>query len=116
MFSYCTNLTKAPDILPATTLAEECYLDMFAGCRNLTTAPDLPAPMLATKCYYAMFVGCYSLNYVKCLATDISATDCVTGWIGWVPHDGTFVKAPVMNDWPTGYNGIPEGWTVLDAE
>ena len=116
MFSYCTNLTKAPDILPATTLAEECYLNMFSGCQNLTTAPDLPAPMLATKCYYAMFVGCNSLNYVKCLATDISATDCVTGWLSWVPHDGTFVKAPGMNDWPTGYSGIPEGWTVLDAE
>lgn len=25
---------------------------------------------------------------------------------------GTFVKAASMNDWTTGENGIPEGWTV----
>lgn len=57
-----------------------------------------------------------TINYVKCLATDISATDCVTGWLDWAASNGTFVKAPGMNDWPTGPGGIPEGWTVLDAE
>ena len=116
MFSGCTNLTKAPDILPATTLAEECYSVMFIGCSNLTAAPELPSPKLVERCYWGMFSHCYKINYVKCLATDISATDCVTGWFNWAAHDGTFVKAPGMNDWPTGYSGIPEGWTVLDAE
>ena len=28
---------------------------------------------------------------------------------------GTFVKAANMNDWATGNNGIPSGWTIIDA-
>ena len=50
MFSNCTSLTSAPS-LPATTLADYCYEDMFYGCTSLTTAPSLPATTLATNCY-----------------------------------------------------------------
>jgi hypothetical protein len=32
-----------------------------------------------------------------------------------VAPNGTFVKNPSMNGWPTGINGIPEGWTVVNA-
>ena len=33
--------------LPATTLANSCYLNMFYKCTSLTTAPELPATTLA---------------------------------------------------------------------
>ena len=115
MFNGCTGLTTAPE-LPATTLAEFCYFSMFNGCTGLTTAPDLPATNLAQYCYYHMFYGCTQLNYVKCLATDIGAASCVSNWLFNVASTGTFVKAPGMNDWPTGASGIPEGWTVNEAE
>ena len=69
MFSDCTSLTKAPD-LPATTLAEYCYYQMFYNCKSLTKAPELPATTLANKCYYLMFSGCESLT----TAPDLSAT------------------------------------------
>ena len=113
MFNRCTSLTTAPE-LPATTLAIYCYSSMFSGCTGLTTAPELPATTLADRCYYRMFSGCTNLNYVKCLATDISAGNCLSGWLNGVADSGTFVKAPGMSGWPTGSNGIPSGWSVVN--
>lgn len=114
MFSGCTSLTIAPE-LPATTLADACYNHMFNGCTSLTTAPELPAPTLVQSCYGFMFSGCTKINYVKCLATDISAEYCVQNWLRDAPASGTFVKAASMNDWTTGIDGIPSGWTIQDA-
>ena len=115
MFSRCTGLTTAPE-LPATTLVSSCYSYMFYGCSSLTTAPELPATTLTERCYSQMFNVCSSLNYIKCLATNISASYCTSNWLANVASSGTFVKNPSMTSWPTGYNGIPNGWTVIDAE
>lgn len=114
MFQSCSGLTTAPE-LPATTLASHCYADMFTGCKNLTTAPELPAKTLANWCYANMFYDSIKLNYIKCLATDISADSAIRFWVNNVASTGTFVKDP-NTTWPTGSSGIPEGWTVLDAE
>ena len=114
MFSNCYFLTSAP-ALPATTLAYSCYMYMFNNCSSLTSAPVLPAATLAGQCYIYMFDGCSSLNYVKCLATDISAQNCVYNWLNGVSATGTFVKDASMQNWATGTNGIPSGWTVVDA-
>lgn len=118
MFSNCTSLTTAPSILPATTLASECYRAMFSQCTSLVKAPELPAMTLIEKCYHYMFNGCNSLKYIKCLATDISASSCTYEWTYGVysTTDGTFVKHQDMTGWTAGVNGIPEGWTVIDAE
>ena len=115
MFAGCTSLTTAPSVLPATTLASNCYSSMFYHCTSLTTAPELPATTLAKGCYASMFFGCTSLNYIKCLATDISASNYTNAWVNGVASSGTFVKNPNMSSWTTGYNGIPTGWTVQDA-
>ena len=143
MFYGCSSLTTAPE-LPASTLAQECCkqmfrgcsslttapssigtsastvgvsgcTDMFRGCTSLTTAPVLPATALEQRCYQNMFYDCSSLNCIKCLATDISATNCTYNWVFKVSATGTFVKNPNMTSWTTGYNGIPNGWTVQDA-
>ncbi len=60
MFHSCNGLIKAP-ALPATTLAEWCYGNMFYGCISLETAPELPATELADYCYDSMFKGCSDL-------------------------------------------------------
>ena len=60
LFRNCRNLTSAP-ILPATTLYAGCYENMFENCTSLTTAPVLPATTLASNCYSGMFKGCTSL-------------------------------------------------------
>ena len=61
MFCGCTSLTAAPK-LPAIELAENCYDTMFYNCTSLTSAPELPAKKLADRCYYEMFYGCTSLE------------------------------------------------------
>lgn len=113
MFSACRSLTTAPQ-LPATTLPEGCYHLMFQNCTSLTTAPDLPATSLTNSCYNGMFCGCTSVNYIKCLATSgISSNASTYSWVEGVASAGTFVKAENAN-WPTGVNGIPNGWVVED--
>lgn len=62
MFEGCTNLTSAPE-LPAMTLAMYCYQSIFENCTNLIKAPKvLPATTLAGACYQKMFSGCISLT------------------------------------------------------
>ena len=114
MFNGCSSLTAAPE-LPATTLAELCCWYMFYNCKSLTTAPELPATTLNSSCYREMFYGCSKLNHIKCMATNISASNCTSDWVNGVSSTGTFIKHPDMNNWTTGVNGIPSGWTVEDA-
>lgn len=92
------------------------FISLFNGC-DIRDASNLVLPVasLTEGCYKGMFYGNYNLNYVKCLATDISATDCTDDWLGYVSGTGTFVKHP-NTTWPTGTSGIPDGWTVIDAD
>lgn len=140
MFHNCTSLATAPD-LPATTLAPSCYeimffnctsltnppvmsaltlaykscSGMFYGCTSLKSAPELYATTLPEECYGGMFEDCTSLNYIKCLATSGINTNYSTWfWVNGVAANGTFVKASSAT-WPTGVDGIPSGWTVVDA-
>ena len=110
MFQGCTNLTTAPE-LPATTLVNNCYQQMFQGCTSLTAAPELPATTLAIYCYNAMFQGCTKLNSVTCFATNISKENATTNWLKDVAATGTFSMAEGMTGWSTGASGIPSGWT-----
>lgn len=115
MFRGCTSLTTAPE-LPSTTLVSWCYADMFQGCTGLASAPILPAPTLPNNsiCYANMFNGCANLNYAKCIAEgNISFTLETQNWLANVSPTGTFVKKAGVN-WPTGANGIPSGWTVIE--
>ncbi len=126
MFLFCTNLKTAPK-LPATVLGECCYHKMFAGCSNLTGSIVLPAKTLPYGagiglwgCYCDMFKDCSKLDNITCLATENligagSTSLPLNGWVYNVSPTGTFVKHPDAV-WPTGPSGIPEGWTVIDAD
>ena len=61
LFEGCKQLTSAPN-LPATELYDYCYNSMFKGCISLEKAPDLPATTLKQSCYSGMFQGCTSLK------------------------------------------------------
>lgn len=121
LFDSCGNIVGVSStFLPATTLADDCYSNMFNGCSSLTTAPELPATTLVSYCYNNMFNGCKKLNYIKMLATDISASGCLIFWVFNVSTTGTFVKNPAMTSLPVAtssntYAGIPYGWTVQNA-
>ena len=77
MFNGCENLTSAPE-LPATTLAAGCYSGMFANCFNLTSAPELPATTLAAGCYSGMFKDC-PLTATPDLPATTLADSCYSG-------------------------------------
>ena len=74
--------------------------------------PDLYADTLVEECYREMFLETRSLKYIKCRASNISANDCLTNWVQGVASNGRFVRRSETNIWPTGNNGIPNGWTV----
>ena len=61
LFADCKQLISAPE-LPATTLADNCYSAMFSECSSLISAPKLPATTLAAYCYCDMFNGCTNLT------------------------------------------------------
>ena len=115
MFSWCTKLTKAPQ-LPATTLAKGVYWYMFEKCA-ITEAPELLAEHLVAECYGDMFTGCTSLNYIKCMAIDgFGTSKCKENWVSGVASSGTFVKdsGVSVDTWSRGANGIPINWLVYD--
>ena len=87
---------------------------MFYGCTSLTTAPELPATTLVNSCYTQMFFGCTKLNYVKAMFTTRPGT-FTSNWLYNVSSTGTFVKNSAATWNLPGANGIPSGWTVQTA-
>ena len=116
MFSGCSNMTKVPSILPALVLADGCYSYMFYNCSKITKSPKLPSAHLVESCYNSMFYGCSMLNRIECLATSMYDNYCTSYWVRNAgTGTGTFIKATGSNIWTTGDNGIPVGWTIIDA-
>lgn len=114
LFYFSDELISAENLVLPSNATNFCYSYMFYNCRNLTTAPVLPAASLKNSSYANMFQGCSSLTYIKCLATDISASNCLKNWVDGVSATGTFVK-DANATWPSGANGIPNDWTVVNA-
>ena len=96
LFNYCNGIVDASKlILPATTLADSCYSNMFEGCYSLTTAPSvLPATTLADWCYRYMFRGCTSLVSVPSV---LPATTLASSCYGNMFEDcSSLVTAPEL--------------------
>ena len=78
---------------------------MFTKCTALTAAPALPATTLTNSCYNQMFYNCSKLASVTCKATDISAMNCLASWLYNAGTQATSPKLyvdPTMTD--TGWN------------
>ena len=119
MFAHCTSLTKViPGLLPATTLAADCYRGMFQNTR-FDTAPDLLATELVSECYRFMFSSCTKLKNIKCLATTHLGSGYTTNWVGNngtvnIPNttDCVFIRAATKPKWPNNAHGIPSNWKI----
>ena len=100
-------------VLPATTLKEGCYQDMFNGCKGIEKAPELPAPKLEKNCYQEMFYDCAKLNHVKCLASDITAEGSTKDWLGKAGTEATGEKVleTLVDMTPNSDDGVPASWT-----
>ena len=117
LFAGAENIVNDADrllVLPATTLQEGCYDNMFSGCKGIEKAPELPAPTLVKDCYREMFYDCAKLNSVKCLATDISAEGCTKDWLGKAGTEATGEKVvdTVVPMTLNSDDGVPVGWTT----
>lgn len=77
------------------------------------------------KSYFfkSLFEGCSNLSFIK-ISTNFHY-ETSEGYLGrtygenWVENvfpTGTFIKHPNMTSWSRGTSGIPEGWTVIDAD
>lgn len=109
-----TDLLDASDlVLPATTLAEECYRDMFKGCSKLKKAPFLPATTLADKCYDEMFSGCTSLQSVEVGFVNWWKQGDYQGWLKNVSDTGTFTCPAALDVSTRDEKHVPQGWTIV---
>ena len=114
MFQGCTSLTTAPE-LPATTLAQSCYGFMFSGCTALTTAPELPATTLANGCYGAMFNGCTALTTAPELPATTLAGGCYYEMFNGCTSLTTAPELPATTLAQSCYSEMFRGCTSLTA-
>ena len=105
MFSYCYTLKTVPE-LPATTLAQGCYDSMFYGCTGLTTAPALNATTLTESCYKEMFGRCTSLTTAPELPATTLALNCYNGMFAVCTSLTTAPELPATTLAPNCYNGM----------
>lgn len=78
LFQNCSRLAAAPE-LPATTLKEYCYYEMFSGCSGLRYAPTvLPSTTVPSHAYYGMFRDCttYLQSTPKMDAVTVATYGC----------------------------------------
>ena len=112
MFAHCTSLATVPaGLLPATTLAVDCYRGMFQDTA-LTSAPNLLAPTIVTTCYRFMFNKCKKLTMIRCHGTNPNTTD-LENWLKEASSSGTlYIKSGIT--WPTNSDsGVKNGWTTV---
>lgn len=87
LFRVCSSLKAVnPNLLPATTLAPHCYQTMFYGCLSLKESPLLPATTLAPYCYYTMFQSC-ALSTLPELPATTMAKHCYDTMFNYVYAD-----------------------------
>ena len=86
---------------------------MFNSCSSLTQAPELPATTLANFCYYNMFSNCTSLSSLKVAFT--AWGNQTTAWLNNVAATGTFECPQTLIDNTTERGGstVPESWTMV---
>ena len=100
--------------------ANAMFCKLFNGNKQLRTAPSLPATTLADCCYGEMFSGCSNLSSVTMLATNIEADMCLTDWltnagtnVEWPGPTLTLDNEDVRNEMcnmPAEFNYLPDNW------
>ena len=98
--------------------ANNAFYGLFAGAEKLVNSTErklvLPATTLKEGCYKEMFYDCSKLNHVACLATDITASDCTKDWLSHAGTEATGAKVleSVVDMKAGSDDGVPETWTA----
>ncbi len=118
MFEGNTNLRSHPYkdlVLPATTLAKQCYQNMFFGCTGLTRSAILANAVGADNAYQWMYKGCSNLSEVTCYAEYNSAY--FENWLTGVASSGTFYTTTEHKTyWESFLSANISGWTVVEKK
>ena len=85
---------------------------MFQGCTSLVNAPELPATTLSNYCYQNMFYGCTSLKSIRCKAK-VTAPGATVYWLYGTSPSGTLYGHSEYG-WANGVSGIPSGWEFVE--
>ena len=116
LFNGCSNLTSLPD-LPATTLTRYCYSGTFSRLKGSTplTAPALPATATLDYAYYYMFYDSSAITEIAVPFT--SWPQGMSEWVAAVAATGTFKCPAALGTDSTisrGNSYCPNGWTVVN--
>ncbi len=115
MFYDCENLQPTAGqnvVLPAITLSNYCYAGMFWNCKNMINGPEIHATQLAYRCFNNMFYYCSDLQEVKLHYTGKFADAFFRNWMNEVPVYGYGVLYYNGTDTTRGISAIPESWDV----
>ena len=99
--------------LPATTLTEYCYRNMFFGCKALVTPPALPATELKNSCYSSMFRSCSSLATPPALPATELEDNCYQSMFDDCTSLETTPRLPATELKKACYNAMFYGCTSL---
>ena len=113
MFEGCSGLTKAPT-LPATTMKPGCYMQMFSEA-GIAVAPALPATTLAQSCYEMMFYECPNLTMPPGLPATKLETLCYAAMFALCPNLETAPALPATTLVNSCYYGMFSGCTKLNS-
>ena len=105
------SLTAAPSVLHPVNINPYCYYSMYSRT-NIKNTPVLPAQTLKEECYFELFAFCNDFSSVTSYANNISATSCLENWMKSVKSSGTFHNLGTAN-YPRNASGVPSGWTIV---
>lgn len=115
MYLGCYNMTSVEGNLPATTIPRYVYYGMFSDCNSLINAPDMlfETVTLGNNCAY-MFSNCSSLQYIKLenYVRPIIQQYGFGSWVYGVGSGGTIYYKGSTT--AQGQSSIPTGWTVVN--
>ena len=112
LFHGSSIKTVSQDFLPATTITNGCYFDLFSGSL-LENSPELPALIMKDNCYRGMFYGCTHFTQAPELPATTLANSCYAFMLALC---SSLVQAPALHATELAtecYRGIFQGCTAL---
>ena len=112
-FDDDNSLTAAPSVLHPVNLNPYCYYRMYTST-NIRNTSVLPAQTLKERCYVQLFASCNDFSSVTSYANNISETSCLENWMNGVASSGTFHNLGTAS-YPRSASGVPSGWTEVKS-
>lgn len=120
IFKDCTSLQVPPTFENLTGGEWYCLIESFKGCTALKVTPNLRNYHLnGCEEFNEAFMDCTSLQTIYAPRGGwwdvVWVENTTNNWVNGVSANGTFYKRRGL-DIPTGVNGIPEGWNVIEED